>query len=53
MVATKPHQATHLIVNNIERTGKLLKCINYCNFIVDLHWLLDSKLEKNFLSKYR
>jgi hypothetical protein len=53
IIAKQPSQATHLVVNNLDRTGKLLKCLNFCEYVVDLSWLLDSKLEKNFLGELR
>jgi hypothetical protein len=49
IISKQSHQTTHLIVNNIDRTAKLLKCINYCDYIIHLNWLLDSKQERKFL----
>lgn len=41
-------KVTHLVVNKIERTAKLLKCISTCEFIVSIQWLLDSTAEGHF-----
>jgi PAX-interacting protein 1 len=48
VIAKQVSQTTHLIVNKIERTAKLLKCISSCDCIVDIKWLIDSKLEGKF-----
>jgi PAX-interacting protein 1 len=40
---------THLIVDKIERTAKLLKCISTCTFIIHIQWLIDSKLQGHYL----
>ena len=48
VIAKQISQTTHLIVDKIERTAKLLKCISTCDHIVSIRWLLDSKLEGRF-----
>ena len=48
VLATQCAKATHLVVNKIERTAKLLKCISTCDFIVGVQWLVDSKEEGHF-----
>jgi hypothetical protein len=48
IVAKQCSQATHLVIDKIERTAKLLKCISTCEFIVHIKWLHDSKMEGRF-----
>ena len=48
VIAKQCSQTTHLIVDKIERTAKLLKCISTCDFIVNIKWLIDSKQEGHF-----
>ncbi len=48
IVAKQCCQATHLVIDKIERTAKLLKCISTCEYIVHIKWLIDSKLEGKF-----
>jgi hypothetical protein len=49
ILAKQINQATHLIVDKIERTAKLLKCISTCEYIVHVKWLIDSKMQGKFL----
>jgi hypothetical protein len=49
IISKQPSQTTHLVVDHVERTLKLLKCINYCDYIVSIDWLRDSKKEGKFL----
>jgi hypothetical protein len=49
VLAKQINQATHLIVDKIERTAKLLKCISTCEYIVHVKWLFDSKMQGKFL----
>lgn len=49
IIAKQPSQTTYLIVDKIERTAKLIKCISTCEHIVHVKWLLDSKLNGKFL----
>ena len=48
ILAKQVSQTTHLVVDKIERTAKLLKCISTCEHIVHVKWLIDSKLEGTF-----
>lgn len=48
VIANQCAKVTHLVVNKIERTAKLLKCISSCEFIVSIQWLLDSKADGQF-----
>ena len=49
ILAKQVGQTTHLIVDRIERTAKLLKCISTVDYIVHISWLIDSKLNGKFL----
>jgi hypothetical protein len=49
ILAKQVGQTTHLIVDRIERTAKLLKCISTVDYIVHIRWLIDSKLNGKFL----
>lgn len=48
VIAKQPSQTTHLVVDKIERTAKLLKCISTCEYIVHVKWLIDSKISGRF-----
>ena len=48
VMANQCAQATHLVVDTIERTAKLLKCISTCQYIVHVKWILDSRAEGRF-----
>ena len=50
IVSKQFNQTTHLVVDKIERTAKLLKCISTCEHIVHIKWLRDSKQEGKFRS---
>ena len=52
VIAKQCSQVTHLIVDKLDRTAKLLKCINTCDYIVNIDWLLDSKSEGRFKGNY-
>jgi hypothetical protein len=52
LIAKQPSQATHLVVDNLERTFKLLACMNYADFVVGIDWLLDSIKTETFLGDY-
>ena len=52
IIAKQTSQTTHLVVDKIERTAKLLKCISTVEHIVHVKWLIDSKLNGSFLSKF-
>jgi hypothetical protein len=49
ILAKQVGQTTHLIVDRIERTAKLLKCISTVDHIVHIKWLIESKLNGKFL----
>ena len=49
VVSKQPSQTTHLVVDKIERTAKLLKCLSTCENIVSIKWIIDSKLNGKFM----
>ncbi|RNA00045.1 PAX-interacting 1 [Brachionus plicatilis] len=49
IIAKQPRQATLLVVDKIDRTAKLLKCISTVENIVSIKWIIDSKLNGRFL----
>ncbi|CAF0879757.1 unnamed protein product [Brachionus calyciflorus] len=49
IIAKQPSQTTLLVVDKIERTAKLLKCLSTCENIVSVKWIIDSKLNGKFL----
>ena len=49
IMAKQCSHATHLVVDKIERTAKLLKCISHVRHIVHVSWLHDSKHAGRFV----